>query len=299
MGVPRGRTQTVTPALWHPLTNPWQATRLRDISVWFIWEKSILTGSHASRVRSPPLAGWGLCGGYSPSPGTQPPHLLLSVCPCCLGGYMERGDHRWKGSVCKEAVGCHTLRLGRQHPSLGGGAAVPSPRSPFLSFLPPRTQCPPFPCSLTLADLVMSIKLQFRADKRRMYGRVGGAGQGRKSTAQLTSLALKAPPGQLMTSSFQWCPELPKQLPAQAARLAAGCHSKSCPWGWGAESAAITSSFDLPSLLVMGLVSQASEDGSVGRAVPTQLSLLSCGTQASRFQGWPCSQKHYKMHMHP
>lgn len=76
------------------------------------------------------------------------------------------------------------LKLGSQLPPLRGGAVVPSPCGSCLPSQPAHTQCPPFSCSLIFADFVLSIELQFRADKRRVYRRVG---QQRNNTAQMTS----------------------------------------------------------------------------------------------------------------
>lgn len=148
-----GGTQMVTPMLWQSLRKPPQAMRQGDTLGWFSWKKHILIGTHASRATSPSLAGWGLCGGYSPcapSPHTHPsqaPRFLLSLCPHVFQGYMRRVEHRNEKAVyCKEAIWLDMLKFGLQHLTLRGGAVV----APSLPTLPPCTQCHPFPCSLTL-----------------------------------------------------------------------------------------------------------------------------------------------------
>lgn len=269
--------------LWQNFDGPWD----REI------RRCGLAEERAS-LQAAMLRGWWVCpwqgGGFGvakASPRTQPPqapHFLLSFCPCVFAGYTERGEPIDE-EVCKEAVGHNVLRLGLPTPTSRRWCHLLAALASHL-------------CLHTL-DVLLLLTWWWALNRNleRTKEDSGKSGTGKK---KYCSADLFGPKSSSWTADgFKFGMVLRASQAAPSPGREAGCCSRSCPWGVRSRVCPITSSFDLPSLLVMGLVSQAGGDGRVGRMVPTQLSLLSCGTQTSLFQGWPCSQKHYKIHMPP
>lgn len=146
---------SVTQALWHPLTKPPQARRQGAVAEQFNWAESILRGSHAPGVTSLPWQGGGFGGACSPQ--TPPPfhtatlspfqHFLHSIYP-----YMWKGAWRGECPCIKKQGSCWTQCVEAQ-PAVpasqrchGGVALLPAPLRP----LPPFSASPHWVPSLSL-----------------------------------------------------------------------------------------------------------------------------------------------------